>query len=973
MRRSGKCCPLNNEFKIDFALDIKILSARSLRKVLLVSLACLLTTTGLPLDSFAYTGAGAVELASLDHELAMQWERIYAEAERVAREMEMLKELEDWSKGRRAQRYREMTRALMSAEAQDLDRLAEMNRELERWESGKERTRQEEMLLALKSAEKERLRAMEKALEAFGGRIERRKGPKEERRTETGEAPTLRSPEGIRAYKEVTLDESQRGSTVEVEMDASLPLVINFPSAVRQVAVVDEGMLGWEQVGSKQVRFYSKGGLGKTVVYVWDVDGRWTLDLTVVPPRIIKEVERQAKRERERREHLKLSYSTDWWSYYEGEDFGDQERTDLGFTQTFSLFGPTEYGELSASATLEKEGDSYAVNYRFVSLRGINRFGLKDGSVTLGNYFGEMSRLSFPGSALDGVYVTEDRKDWRFKAFYGDTEDYWNYVPLVGESEATLKGFEIGWKDLSFRMAKRSGSEQGERRVYAEQVYSLGLDTELRDWRVSGEVAYDEEKWAGLLDLYGNIGQWSAWILLKDVEPGFRTVNGFPVYGGEYGIEARLDKEINRDRWGVYANVFRNKEYPNPKDPDRFNLEFSFDWSREEERYAYGWGAEYNDYRGMSGPYRNWELRGFYKRNLQIGPADLSWSAFLSHSDNKDELLDREYVVDRLTNRIDWDAIPGKLNLYGIYEVGQVEDKYQDEKTHPRVAELGVNLYGAEKTGKWSWSFLSGYRYESHGDLPYSFASNQDMLFLSGRLDYEIGEGRSWYVQADMRKYYPDDADRFVRSEVFVGLRWLWDTGLSLLPKVHIWGYVFEDANRNGVLDAGEKTLPGIRLRCLEKEVETDSKGKYDFGRLRGEGMEVEIDGTSLPVGMLPLTPVRPISFADGREQRVDFAVRYVSGVQVMVFLDKDKDGKWSSGDYGLSGVKVCVGEECRYTDVQGMIYFSGLEEGDYQVVLDPTTLDEGLLPEVPVRQPVHLPKGAIKKVYFPVKGLPRD
>ncbi|MFH4275901.1 SdrD B-like domain-containing protein, partial [Acinetobacter baumannii] len=57
------------------------------------------------------------------------------------------------------------------------------------------------------------------------------------------------------------------------------------------------------------------------------------------------------------------------------------------------------------------------------------------------------------------------------------------------------------------------------------------------------------------------------------------------------------------------------------------------------------------------------------------------------------------------------------------------------------------------------------------------------------------------------------------------------------------------DCNRNGVQDAGEVGVPGVRIYLEDGSyVVTDSEGKYDFYGISAKTHVLKVDRTSLPV-----------------------------------------------------------------------------------------------------------------------------
>lgn len=105
----------------------------------------------------------------------------------------------------------------------------------------------------------------------------------------------------------------------------------------------------------------------------------------------------------------------------------------------------------------------------------------------------------------------------------------------------------------------------------------------------------------------------------------------------------------------------------------------------------------------------------------------------------------------------------------------------------------------------------------------------------------------------------------------------------ALVSDAFIIGKVYMDCNRNGVQEAGERGVPGIRIYMEDGSfVVTDREGKYDFYGLTAKTHVLKLDRTTLPGGAeLVLLDNRQAGdagsrFADlkrGELHRADFAI----------------------------------------------------------------------------------------------------
>lgn len=202
---------------------------------------------------------------------------------------------------------------------------------------------------------------------------------------------------------------------------------------------------------------------------------------------------------------------------------------------------------------------------------------------------------------------------------------------------------------------------------------------------------------------------------------------------------------------------------------------------------------------------------------------------------------------------------------------------------------------------------------------------------------------------------------------------------------------VWNDANGNGIQDAGEPPLVGVALSLLrsddpelgEDTLHTDGAGQVRFFNLCLEDHELRVRAETLPPGMEPVVGLPPLPDEDdGEDGDSDDAPRrpldsdatasfapvtieldddFVVEVTVdfgfwrpgcaasagdRVWLDNDGDGLQSAGERGLAGVTVALaganGEtvDVAMSDGRGRYRFAGVCDGAYSV-----TIDESLVP----------------------------
>ena len=95
-------------------------------------------------------------------------------------------------------------------------------------------------------------------------------------------------------------------------------------------------------------------------------------------------------------------------------------------------------------------------------------------------------------------------------------------------------------------------------------------------------------------------------------------------------------------------------------------------------------------------------------------------------------------------------------------------------------------------------------------------------------------------------------------------------------------GKVFNDTNRNGIQDASEYGIPGVRLATVKGLIiETDGYGRYHIpdsvmNERYARNFLLKIDATSLPIGsIIQSENPRVIRLSKSSANKINFAVTY--------------------------------------------------------------------------------------------------
>ncbi|HEY0733863.1 MAG TPA: SdrD B-like domain-containing protein [Herpetosiphonaceae bacterium] len=196
------------------------------------------------------------------------------------------------------------------------------------------------------------------------------------------------------------------------------------------------------------------------------------------------------------------------------------------------------------------------------------------------------------------------------------------------------------------------------------------------------------------------------------------------------------------------------------------------------------------------------------------------------------------------------------------------------------------------------------------------------------------------------------------------------DFGYVRAPRTgSIGDFVWFDADRDGVQDAAEGGLPGVRVvlktpgadgvRGTADDVTiatttTDPSGRYVFEGLAANTLYfVDVDQTSLPSGLTTTTgtsdPSNLINLSPGEFfDRADFGYRPTTGSAIgdRVWFDADGDMVQDPGEAGIAGVQITVtgpsGTFNVTTNASGFWLVPGLTPGNYTVTVNTATLPAG-------------------------------
>jgi large repetitive protein len=310
-------------------------------------------------------------------------------------------------------------------------------------------------------------------------------------------------------------------------------------------------------------------------------------------------------------------------------------------------------------------------------------------------------------------------------------------------------------------------------------------------------------------------------------------------------------------------------------------------------------------------------------------------------------------------------GIIGNLGSIGDFVFRDDNSNGIQDATEPGIAGVTVNLYkGAvllattttDASGKYNFGGLS-----SGTDYQVEFVAPAQSKFTTPSLGGDptkdsdaAANGKSGLITIDVTKPTTD----ILRNNPTI------DAGI--IPLGSIGDYVFNDNNGNGIQDAGDTKLPGIKVTLTDMNgvvltsTTTDADGKYEFIVPSGmyfvifdkpTGSTFSPTGAGTPVtdsdadatgksSKITIDASKPVGDPARNNTTVDAGLIPNKGtIGDFVFVDANGNNKQDVGEAGLAGVTVELYDatgttklDTKLTDANGKYLFTGLESGGYKV-----------------------------------------
>ncbi len=767
------------------------------------------------------------------------------------------------------------------------------------------------------------------------------------------------------------LDDSLKMILLPIEVEQEQPIIISG-NGIQRFLITESGILSVDQQNSDEILVTGKE-LGYTYLYVWDDNGRWSLEFLTVPPKpegLFSEESLLLEEEKAR--NFKLRYSLDWSSSESGRRVKSLNRGYYSWAHGLSLTGPFPYGDLDAGLNVLTVKDSTDLTSITLGLTNGHLGNFKGFALRLFDYSVPYSNLTFPGTSLKGAMFTSPafNQKLNYNVFWGRESSgrYGNLSPsLVTSKDAYYKGINIGYSPqkqyYNFTFVEGWGSSR------ESFLYRRGYDLQgmwnFEQWKVGHEIAYDSERFANLFRLGYQKRKLNFNAELRNIDKKFTSITGNGWRQGELGGLFSLYYAINEQlSMRSTLDVFQDRLFPAEDNPNRWNEDFTWDASYQIDPMStvgVNYGLQNDLGRVSQARYQSAGLN--YSRRFKI-LTDIATYINYYHQENTNySSPSSNYINDKVFGGIRVKLIDN-LYYYANREFNWLQEEFYSTRATPNAFETGVDWSSKIGQSPFYGTMRFSYRDERDTQNNLSFYSGEDYIQAFSELAYRPSSGKEAYVSANMRNIWGEDPRVAKRLEMNFnfGLRYLWDTGFSWDSIGSIEGYVFKDLNSDGLKQKGEAPVSGARILLgKDKSRVTDDKGFYQFKNIKATKIALSFDSATLPSGFVLTVPTRQdVYILHHQAAKVNFGIISRSEISGIVFEDTNGNSEYDRQDKGMQGVVISLESGLKIiTDSSGKYNFPNVPPGEHTITLDLNSLPLSYIPAIPVFKKIELSEGA--------------
>jgi tetratricopeptide (TPR) repeat protein len=781
----------------------------------------------------------------------------------------------------------------------------------------------------------------------------------------------------------LALDESLQAIEQPVEIEQGKAIIFKGIN-IRRFLVTNSDVVYAEKISPDELLVTGKD-IGFTFLHIWDVAGRWTVELAGIFPKLEEpSYEEMMLIDVERARNFKLRYTLDWASFESGRTIDSLRRTNYSWSHGLGLSGGTPYGDINSWARIRSSQENTDLSYLTFSLingkfRQFEGFTLRGADYSLP--FGNMA-LGSP--TLRGVMFTSPvfNKKLEYTTFWGREGGgrYGDLSPSLAETRHSfLNGFHFNINPNPLQNYKFSLLHAWGRDAPADTnhyAYDFMAAWNLNHWRIDGEVAHDAENIASLAKVQYIGKRFSLNTAFRDIPVEFNSITGRAWRAGELGGTMVMNyRPTEKLSTSTSLNVYKDRAFPAEDNPDRFNEDLNWDLSYyRDPATTFTAGYTFQNYLGTLSQTRGQTLNLGVIRNFSLLKNLVTYANYY-HQESKsysspaaDMINDRVYLGIRF-------SLIGDLYYFANKEFNWLLQRYTGVRSYPHVFETGVSWANQLGNSPLFGDFRFSYRDEEDTGRGLSFLAGEDYIEGYLELSCRPTSGNEIYGSCRMRNIWAENPNVSKRFEMDfnAGMRYLWDTGLRYENVCNIEGYVFKDLNSDGLRQRNDPPISRVKVILGKDQSQiTDEFGYYSFKKVKGLKAYVTLDASTLPSGYVLTVPFKQeIALAHGRNIRVDYGIISNSEIAGLIFEDTDFDGEYGLGDKGVSGVNVILEDgNIAVTDGSGRYSFLNAPTGAHILKLDLRSLPVYYIPATAITKNFTLKEGEAFLYNIPLKRI---
>ena len=791
------------------------------------------------------------------------------------------------------------------------------------------------------------------------------------------------SQKAVPVPEEILIDVNRKEGGVDtsnIAANVGQLLVLQSNNIVRFL-VTNPKILKVTQLNSSKV-LLEPLDVGTSFLHLWDDQGIRTFKVNVDPRQLDVNLVELAK-ERFIAENLpesfKFSYSIEDSTFMTGRGFGDLERKTHTMSYSSSIVGETPFGNFDFAVRGNRTNQgTYNVSSLRMGLTRAHYDQFKDINLRFFDFTPGFLQFGFPTSDLRGVMVDAlaFNKRLSYTAFQGalpqgEFTQLSTSSGLVKTKDAYLEGIGLNYKmgrytNLKTFYAHSYGSELINP-VLTNDATGFGIDYGTGRFSIGSAMTYDMlRNISYTANSSFSLSKLNVGLSMTDTNKNFASIlGGVPNSGYTSG---NLNLTYQAAENVTISSSFsgnRDKVFGNPDRPTRpnYNSNTRVRWIMDSQtnlEFAY----TMDDLMGSVSPSVTETKEGTFRKKIYVlKPIN----TFINYSNRKSKNYkapSQDFNDNRILAGLNFRVL-SEMYFYYNREFNFLYNKFTEEHALPYATEYGLNYYKQIWTSPFYLNWRIYYRDEESTESVLSYLSGEDRVEGEAELTYKPNPDSEIYLKCRIANIWAEKVNvtKHFDLDFNWGLRFVWDTGLRWEPIGSFSGFVFYDANGDGVKQPQEKGIKGVVIKSSDsKKTTTDDRGSYKFSGLKGRKATFEIDLSTIPKGYNPTSSVRrTFDIVHWKTKRVDFGLMTRSEVSGIVFVDKNNNGQYDVSEETVKGVVLILDDKMKIaSSLLGEYIFRKLNPGEHVLKLDLTSIPVKYIPKIALQNKIQVSEGAM-------------